>query len=179
VQKMSKSLGNYIGINEAPSEIFGKVMSISDDLMWRYHELLTDLTVEQIAALRSSADNGERNPRDIKAELAKTIIADFHSKEDANAAEEGFTRRFRLKEVPEEMEERQVTATNWGLRALLVEVGLATSKNQAKTLIEGGGVYIDGTRETIVNQSVPIHPDLTTVIQVGPRRFVRVRGKQP
>src|SRR5256885_3821397 len=79
VQKMSKSLGNYIGIDEPPAEIFGKVMSISDDLMWRYYELLTDLTVDQIAALRSGAENGERNPRDIKVELAKRIIADFHS----------------------------------------------------------------------------------------------------
>src|SRR3989454_176290 len=79
VQKMSKSLGNYIGINEPPSEIFGKMMSVSDDLMWRYYELLTDLTVDQIAALRRAAENGERNPRDIKAELAKSIIADFHS----------------------------------------------------------------------------------------------------
>ncbi|HBB89278.1 MAG TPA: tyrosine--tRNA ligase [Blastocatellia bacterium] len=177
VQKMSKSLGNYIGINEPPAEIFGKVMSISDDLMWRYYELLTDLTTEQIAALKNQAEKGERNPRDIKVELAKSIIADFYSSNDADSAEEAFTRRFRLKEVPNEIEERQVTATNWGLRALLVELGLATSKTDAKKLIEGGGVYIDGTRETIVNQSVPIRPDMTTVIQVGPRRFVRIRGQ--
>jgi tyrosyl-tRNA synthetase len=177
VQKMSKSLGNYIGINEPPGEIFGKVMSISDELMWRYYELLTDLTPSDIKALRQSAESGERNPRDVKVELAKSIIADFHSANDADFAEEGFTRRFRLKEVPSEMEERQVTATNWGLRALLVELGLATSKTDAKKLIEGGGVYIDGTRETIVNQSVPIRQDMMTIIQVGQRRFVRVSGK--
>src|SRR5467141_2502573 len=105
VQKMSKSLGNYIGINEPPQEMFGKVMSISDDLMWRYYELLTDLTVEQIAALRSGAENGERNPRDIKAELAKEIISDFHTPEDAQNAEEEFNRIFRRNEVPAEIEE--------------------------------------------------------------------------
>ena len=152
-------------------------MSISDDLMWRYYELLTDLAPSDIKTLRQSADSGERNPRDVKVELAKSIIADFHSANEADFAEEGFTRRFRLKEVPSEMEERQVTATNWGLRALLVELGLATSKTDAKKLIEGGGVYIDGTRETIVNQSVPIRQNMMTIIQVGQRRFVRVSGK--
>src|SRR6266852_1235582 len=106
VQKMSKSLGNYIGINEPPSEIFGKVMSISDELMWRYYELLTDLSVEEIAAHKNAARLGGRNPRDIKADLAKMVIADFHSPEDAQKAEEEFVRRFRNKEVPNEVEER-------------------------------------------------------------------------
>jgi tyrosyl-tRNA synthetase len=152
-------------------------MSISDDLMWRYYELLTDLSPSQLDSIRTSAASGERNPRDIKVELAKSIIADFHTLNDADAAEEGFTRRFRLKEVPDEMEERQVTATNWGLRALLVELGLATSKAEAKTLIEQGGVSIDGHRVTIVNHIEPIKPDMPTVIQVGKRRFLRVRGK--
>ena len=92
---MSKSLGNYIGINEPPAEIFGKVMSISDDLMWRYYELLTDLSLEQIVALKGAAANGERNPRDIKSELARVIIADFHSKEDAQRAEEERVPRLR------------------------------------------------------------------------------------
>jgi tyrosyl-tRNA synthetase len=177
VQKMSKSLGNYIGINEPPSEIFGKVMSISDDLMWRYYELLTDLSLAEIAALRESAKSGERNPRDIKADLAKRIVMDFYSPGDAVAAEESFTRQFRLKEAPAEMEERQVTATTWGLRALLVELGLATSKAAAKKLIEQGGVSINGHRVTTVNYFQPISQDLSTVIQVGPRRFMRVSGK--
>src|SRR2546428_1838054 len=87
VQKMSKSLGNYIGISEPPAEIFGKVMSISDDLMWRYYELVTGLTLQEIASLRRAAESGDRNPRDIKVELAKMIVADFHSPEDAKRAE--------------------------------------------------------------------------------------------
>src|SRR6266566_3885868 len=103
VQKMSKSLGNYIGINESPAEIFGKVMSISDGLMWRYYELLTDLTTEQIAALKNGADKGERNPRDIKAELAKSIISDFYTADDAQNAEDEFNSIFRRNEVPAEI----------------------------------------------------------------------------
>src|ERR687884_198856 len=110
VQKMSKSLGNYIGINEQPSEIFGKVMSISDELMWRYYELLTDLRVEEIARLRAEAESGERNPRDIKAELAKRIITDFHSAQDADEAEAEFNRIFKQKQTPDEVEQQLVAA---------------------------------------------------------------------
>jgi tyrosyl-tRNA synthetase len=178
VQKMSKSLGNYIGIDEPPSEIFGKVMSISDDLMWRYHELLTDLTVEQIAALCTAAQNGERNPRDIKAELAKSIIADFHSKEDAARAEEEFNRIFRDKQAPEEIEERIVPFGHRELRHLLVELGLASSNNDARDLIRGGGVYLAGERCNLQTKYlIDIRPGKPGYdIRVGKRRFVRVRG---
>ncbi|HYY93019.1 MAG TPA: tyrosine--tRNA ligase, partial [Pyrinomonadaceae bacterium] len=106
VEKMSKSLGNFIGIDEPPREMFGKVMSVSDELMWRYYEFLTDLTVGEIAALRASAERGEVNPRDIKVGLAKRIITDFHSKAAADAAEEEFVRTFRNKETPDEVGER-------------------------------------------------------------------------
>jgi len=178
VQKMSKSLGNYIGINEPPAEIFGKVMSISDDLMWRYYELLTDLTVDQIAALRLVAGNGERNPRDIKADLAKRIIADFYSNEDANRAEEEFVRRFRNKETPDEVEERALPSNHpkgWDLSHLLVTVGLAESKAEARRLIQQGGVNVDGEKQTIVNSITLWKPGMSTLLKVGKRRFVRVR----
>jgi tyrosyl-tRNA synthetase len=175
VQKMSKSLGNYIGIDEPPAEIFGKVMSISDDLMWRYYELLTDLTVEQIAAVRIAAGNGERNPRDVKVELAKTIIADFHSQADAARAEEEFNQVFRNKQAPTEIEERIVAAGDWALPRLLVETGLAPSMSEARRLIEGGGVTVAGQRCTVVNTPVSlIANELSVVIQVGKRRFIRV-----
>src|SRR5947209_13295316 len=108
VQKMSKSLDHYIGISERPQESFGKVMSISDDLMWRYYELCTDLTVDQIAALRHAAESEERNPRDIKSELAKMIVSDFHSTADADRAAEEFDRVFKQKQAPHEIEERAV-----------------------------------------------------------------------
>jgi tyrosyl-tRNA synthetase len=178
VQKMSKSLGNYIGINEPPQEIFGKVMSISDELMWRYYELLTDLTMPEIEQLKTSGSGGKKNPRDIKVDLAKRIVTDFHSNSAADAAEEEFVRRFRNKEIPDEMEERTLPSAypkGWGLPQLLVEVGLAESKAEARRLIEQGGVFIDGSRQTIVNSSRPEKPGMSIVLRVGKRRFVRVR----
>lgn len=178
-QKMSKSTGNYIGINEPPQEVFGKVMSISDDLMWRYYELLTDMRTEEIAAMRAAAERGERHPRDIKAELAKWIVADFHSKELAEAAEEEFVRRFRNKEIPDDIEERTLPSNHpkgWDLSHLLVTVGLASSKSEARRLIQQGGVAVDGERQTIVNSLTIWKPGMTTLlINVGKRRFVRVR----
>ena len=178
VQKMSKSLGNYIGINESPQEMFGKVMSISDELMWSYYELLTDLTVEQIAALRNAAGNGECNPRDIKADLAKRIIADFHSEQDAEQAEIEFNRVFRSKESPIEIEDWLVPYAQYKLPRLLAEMPfLASSIAEARRLISQGAVRVDGNRTSDVNFVV----DLTDVsravlLQVGKRRFVRVQG---
>jgi len=172
VQKMSKSLGNYIGINEPPQEIFGKVMSISDDLMWRYYELCTDLSPAEIKVLRSS----ERNPRDIKADLAKRIVADFYTDADARAAEEQFNLMFRSKQAPEDIEERTVASGPWKLPRLLVELELAPSMAEARRLIEQGGVYIDGERAP--QSDVELSVERSLLLQVGKRRFVRVRGKR-
>lgn len=176
VQKMSKSLGNYIGINEPPQEMFGKVMSISDELMWRYYELLTDLSVEEIAALRASAGRSERNPRDLKVELAKRIITDFHSAEDAKNAEEEFSRIFRQKQAPDEIEERILKPGRWDLSHLLVEIGLANSKAEARRLIQQGGVSVDGDRYTI-NDATMWKDGMSVLYKVGKRRFVRVNFK--
>jgi tyrosyl-tRNA synthetase len=195
VQKMSKSLGNYIGISEPPAEIFGKVMSISDDLMWRYYELVTDLTLEEIASLRRAAESGDRNPRDIKVELAKMIVADFHSAEDAKRAEEEFNRIFKRKEVPDSVEERTVEATLWHLPRLLIATGLVSSIAEARRLIEQGGVRVDGEQRYLepgliyerVGGEADVYPDVrggqlflgkgrTILLQVGKRRFLRVRG---
>jgi len=176
VQKMSKSLGNYIGINEPPQEIFGKVMSISDELMWRYYELCTNLTPVEIAALRESANNGRANPRDIKADLAKSIVADFHSEAEARKAEEEFNAMFRNKQAPEDVEERTLTSGAWKLPKLLVELGLVQSMAEARRVIEQGGVYVDGERRTQTDFEVGISADHSVLVQVGKRRFVRVRG---
>jgi len=179
VQKMSKSLGNYIGINESPQEIFGKVMSISDDLMWRYYELLTDLSVDEIMRMREAAKSGNANPRDFKVQLAKLIITDFHSASAADVAEEDFVRRFRNKETPEEVEERALPANDpqgWDLSRMLVTVGLAESKADARRLIQQGGVYVNGERQMTANAVSLYHPGMTSVLlKVGKRRYVRVK----
>jgi tyrosyl-tRNA synthetase len=176
VHKMSKSLGNYIGINEPPQEMFGKIMSISDDLMWRYYELLTDLPAADIKQMRERAASGGANPRDLKVSLAKRIISDFHSPADAAAAEEEFVRRFRNKEVPDEVEEKAVGAQTWKLPRLLVETGLAPSMAEARRLIEQGGVRIDGERAARHETEVEVSAGRSPLIQVGKRRFLRVRG---
>ncbi|HEX8336504.1 MAG TPA: tyrosine--tRNA ligase [Pyrinomonadaceae bacterium] len=176
VQKMSKSLGNYIGIHEPPQEMFGKIMSVSDELMWRYYELLTDLTVNEIGEMRGRAEQGENNPRDFKVGLARQVISDFHSPAEAAAAEEEFVRRFRNKEVPDEVEERAVGAQTWKLPRLLVETGLAPSMAEARRLIEQGGVRIDGERAARHETEVEVGAGRSPLIQVGKRRFLRVRG---
>jgi tyrosyl-tRNA synthetase len=176
VQKMSKSLGNYIGIDEPPTEMFGKIMSISDELMWRYYELLTDLTTTDIKWMRERAEYGEDNPRDFKVGLAKRIIKDFHSEAEADMAAEEFVRRFRNKEVPDAVEEHAVTSQVWKLPRLLVESGLAPSMAEARRLIEQGGVRVDGERAERAETEVEVSADRTLLIQVGKRRFLRVRG---
>jgi tyrosyl-tRNA synthetase len=169
-QKMSKSLNNYIGINEPPREIFGKLMSITDDLMWRYYELCTDLAPAEIAVLKSS----DRNPRDIKVDLAKKIVADFYSEVEAREAEEQFNLMFRSKQAPDVTEERSVQPGAWKLPRLLVELELAPSMAEARRLIEQGGVYIDGERAP--QADLEVGSERSFLIQVGKRRFVRVKG---
>ncbi len=172
VNKMSKSLGNYIGITESANEMFGKIMSISDELMWKYFELLTDLNVSEISNLKSQIEAGE-NPRNIKVNLAKMIIGDFHSGEDANAAEEDFNRRFVRKEIPDEIEERSMAAGSYLLAQLLAETGLATSKGEARRLIEQGGVKINGEKVSVANCEIAIDSG-GLLLQVGKRKFLRV-----
>jgi len=172
VQKMSKSLSNYIGIDELPSEMFGKIMSISDDLMWRYYELLTDSTTREIEAMKTSGEN----PRNLKVNLAKQIIKDFHSLKSARAAEEEFNRRFVKKEIPDEIEETQIAAANYKIVDLLVETNLAASKGEAKRLIEQGGVKIGGEKVSNVQTEIDLATEKNFIIQVGKRKFLKVKG---
>jgi tyrosyl-tRNA synthetase len=176
VQKMSKSLGNYIGITEPAQEMFGKVMSISDDLMWRYYELLTDVRPDEIKRMSAEAEAGSRNPRGLKAELAKRIITDFHSVQEANTAEEEFNRIFKQKQTPDEIEERAVSDSRWKLPRLLVETALASSVGEARRLIEQGGVRLEGERVSDANYEVDLSAGRACLIQVGKRRFLRVRA---
>jgi tyrosyl-tRNA synthetase len=177
VQKMSKSLGNYIGISEAPAEIFGKVMSISDDLMWRYYELCTDLSPQEITALRTSTATAERNPRDIKVELAKMIIGDFHSNADAERAADEFNRLFRSKQVPEEVKPWAVPCDRYKLADLLVVTDLVESKREARRLIEQGGVRVNGERVSQGEPEIDLRdPSTSVLLQLGKRTFLRVFG---
>lgn len=173
VNKMSKSLGNYIGIFESPGEMFGKVMSISDELMWRYYELLTDISMTEITGLRSRCEDGTENPRNAKVALAKLIISDFHSAAAADAAEDEFTRRFVKKEVPDEIEERVLAAGNHKLIDVIVETGLASSKGEARRLVEQGGVKVNGEKATASNAEIHIGGD-GVLLQVGKRNFLKV-----
>jgi tyrosyl-tRNA synthetase len=147
--------------------------------MWRYYELLTDLTVDDIGALRAAAERGERNPRDIKVELAKRIIADFHPVADAQRAEDEFNRVFRNKQAPDVIEERTLTQGTWELKELLVELGLAASKAEGRRLIEQGGVYVNGERcDPKVNKYYVLEPNKPSYeIKVGKRRFLRVSAE--
>jgi tyrosyl-tRNA synthetase len=177
IEKMSKSLGNYIGINEPPQEIFGKVMSISDSLMWKYYLLCTDLTPSQIAEKRSSVESGTLHPMDAKRELAKSIIRDFHDAEAAEAAEAEFRRIFSEKQVPEDIEEVTLAASAEAqlLSKVLVAAKLAESNKDAQRLIAQGGVLVDDVKAEGIKQALDATAGKSYVLKAGKRRFARVR----
>lgn len=173
VQKMSKSLGNYIGITESPREMFGKVMSISDDLMWRYYELLTDLAPEEVAALKAACGDGSRNPRDVKAELGRRIVTDFHSEAEAKSASDEFDRMFREREVPPDMPVVERKAEPIRLVKLIANEGLAGSVTEARRLVAQGSVRVNGER--ISDATFELGGSGEVLVQVGKRRFARIR----
>jgi tyrosyl-tRNA synthetase len=174
VNKMSKSLGNYIGIAEDADSMFGKVMSISDELMWRYFELLSFRPLPEIAALRSEASGG-RNPRDIKFELARELVSRFHDAAAAERAQRNFTARVSAKAVPGDLPVRVIHVDGAGLRVanLLKEAGLAASTSEANRKIEEGAVKIDGARVT--DRALTLGAGAEHVFQVGSRRFARLK----
>lgn len=171
-KKMSKSLGNYIGVNEAPSEMFGKVMSISDELMWDWYNLLSFRPLTEIAQLKAEVEAG-KNPRDVKILLAKEIIARFHNDDAANAAEQEFINRFQKGAMPDEMPEFTFEG-EIGLATLLKEAGLVPSTSEAIRSAQQGGVKIDGEKIDDVRQNAEKG---TFVYQVGKRKFARVTVK--
>jgi tyrosyl-tRNA synthetase len=171
VDKMSKSLGNYVGITESPNAMFGKLLSVSDDLMWQYYELLTDLTIEQIGALRGRVERGELHPKQAKVDLAKRIIADFHGAAEAEAAAAEFDRVHVRHEVPDDVPEVQAEEGDT-LSRILVKCQLAASGSDATRKIKQGAVKIDGARVTDFSWRPPAAG--AYLIQVGPRAFVRL-----
>jgi len=173
VQKMSKSLDNYIGITESPGEMFGKIMSISDDLMWRYFEGLSFRTLEDIAALRTSVDEG-MNPRDAKFELGQEIVARFHDEAAAAGAQKEFISRFQQGAMPDEIVEVTLASQDGhiGIAHLLKGAGLVSSTSEAFRMIEQGAVKIDGQR--VEDRSLQLDAGSSNIYQVGKRKFARV-----
>jgi tyrosyl-tRNA synthetase len=174
VQKMSKSLNNYIGIADAPDEMFGKIMSISDELMWRYFELLSFRPMSEIAAFNEQCQNGA-NPRDYKFKLAQEIIARFHDEAAAVKALENFEARFQRGAIPDEMPEIElkIESESLAIANLLKDANLTTSTSEAIRMINAGAVKIDG--EKIENPKHEIAVDSEHVYQVGKRKFARVK----
>lgn len=169
VKKMSKSANNYIGISDSPAEMFGKIMSISDELMWNYYELLSFRPLEEIAALKQAMADGQ-NPRDLKILLAKEIIARFHSDADAEAAEADFINRFQKGAIPDEMPSCQF-AQGIAIANLLKEADLVGSTSDAMRMIRQGAVKIDGEK---VDDTKLVPEAGTAVYQVGKRKFARI-----
>jgi tyrosyl-tRNA synthetase len=173
VNKMSKSLDNYVGLTDAPQEMFGKLMSISDDLMWRYYELLSFRPIEEISALKRECAGG-RNPRDAKVMLAQEIVARFHSRSAAEAALAAFEARFRDHALPDDMPEIKLHTNAQGLSItqLCKQAGLTTSTSEAIRLIEQGGLKLDGDR--VSDKGLVVASGRTVTVQAGKRKFARI-----
>lgn len=173
VQKMSKSLGNYIGITDSPTEMFGKIMSISDVLMWRYYELLSFKPLEEIEGYKVEISEG-KNPRDVKIDLAKELIARFHDETSAQAAHDEFINRFQKGALPDDMPELTITTENgeMAIANLLKEAGLVASTSDAFRMIKQGAAKIDS--EKVTERSLVISAGTTAVYQVGKRKFARI-----
>ena len=170
---MSKSLNNYIGITDAPNDMFGKVMSISDDLMWRYYDLLSFKSLEEIASIKQVVIDGG-NPRDAKITLAKEIIARFHDDAAAESAHQDFIQRFSKNAIPDEMPEHSISVGSEGIAIgnLLKEAALVGSTSEAMRMIKQGAVKIDGERVT--DTRLTLSETGTAVYQVGKRKFARI-----
>jgi tyrosyl-tRNA synthetase len=171
VQKMSKSLGNYIGIHEPPAEIFGKVMSVNDELMFRYYELLTDVPAREIARLKQEIAAGKLNPMTAKIDLAKSIIADFHSKAAAEAAEAEFIKVFRNKETPDDAQVLALAADE-ALVDFIVRHGVLASRGEVKRVHAQGGIYLDNERP--VEITFTLKKGHSYLLKIGKRKFYKI-----
>ena len=173
VNKMSKSLDNYVGIDESPNEMFGKIMSISDELMWRWFELLSFKTIDEIKALKADQAQG-KNPRDIKIDLAKELIARFHDEQSANLAEENFINQFQKKNIPDNIEEISfsMSGDSMPLANLLKECGMTSSTSEAMRMIEQGAVRIN--EKKIIDIKHIVSSNTSAIYQVGKRKFKKI-----
>ncbi len=173
VQKMSKSLGNYVAISDAPDDMFGKLMSISDELMWRYMELLSFRSNEEMAKAKRACEEGQ-NPKNVKIELAAELVERFHGKEKALQAIENFEARFKRGQLPEDLEEHRITCEEGGigLSGLLKTLGLTSSTSESNRAIQQGGVKVNGER--VEDQKIRLRSGETYILQVGKRKVAKV-----
>jgi tyrosyl-tRNA synthetase len=184
VEKMSKSLGNYVGVTETAPDMFGKLMSISDDLMWKYYALLTDLAPTDVAQVRDRVSSGELHPKAAKVALARRIVTDFHSEGEAEAAAVEFERRFSKKELPADLPVVELSDEEWtaSLEKRLVRCGLAESMSDARRKIAQGGVRINGQKVGAESMSAAPHLAVLDadeyVLQAGKLGAVRVRRQR-
>ncbi len=175
VQKMSKSLNNYIAVEENPKDMFGKTMRVSDELMVRYYELLTDVTTDELNQLKSDLASGKKHPRDVKIGLAKTLVTRFHSLAEANKAEEEFHRVFSGGGLPDVIPEFEMKEeSNLGVCHLLVKVGLAASNGEAKRAIEGRAVEIKGEKVTDARLAIDLKKGDEWIVRSGKKKFAKV-----
>ncbi|MGE5389560.1 MAG: tyrosine--tRNA ligase [Deltaproteobacteria bacterium] len=170
VQKMSKSLGNYIGVNDGPYDMFGKVMSIPDNLIVRYFELLTRVPMEEIKSFRLAMEKSEVNPRDVKIRLAKHIITAYHSEEEADKAEERFKLVFSQGDIPDDIPVIQISDREIWLPKFLQESGMVDSSSEGKRMLQQGAVKVNGTRQN--DENLVLEENM--VVQVGKRKFIKV-----
>jgi tyrosyl-tRNA synthetase len=177
VEKMSKTLDNFVGITEPPGEIFGKIMSISDPLMFRYYELLTDESLSSIEKRRKEAKEGKVNPKDLKSRLARSIAADFWGNQEAEKAAEEFERVFKNKEIPSEIEVIEVKATEIHLIDLMVNQNIFPSRGEAKRIIRQGGVYLDGQRVEDIGLKIDLRKNAERVLKIGKKNFYKIKRK--
>ncbi|MFC2160518.1 tyrosine--tRNA ligase [Acidobacteriota bacterium] len=173
-EKMSKSLNNYIGITEPPGEIFGKIMSISDPLMLRYFELLTDISSSQVNQWKKDIQNNTVHPKDLKIQLAKQIVTDFWSEEDAANAAQEFERIFKQKEQPKDIQEIELKSSSMPLIDLIIEQNILPSRGEAKRLIRQGGLYLDGQRVEDIGVVLTIGSKEEIILKVGKRKFFKL-----
>lgn len=174
VNKMSKSLDNYISVVDTPKDMFGKTLKISDELMYRYYELLTDLTLPEIEKMKSEVASGARHPKDVKVNLAKTLIKRFHSQQDADNAEVEFQRIFVDKGLPDHVDEFALEPQEIGLAQLMVKFQGAQSNSEATRLIQGGGVSIDNVKQSDPRLKLTLKAGENLLFKVGKKKFVKV-----
>ena len=181
VDKMSKSLNNYVGITEPPREIFGKIMSVSDPLMFRYYELLTDVSLSQIEDWQNEIRGETLNPRDLKSKLARMVVADFWGKDEAENAAQEFDLVFKQKEIPSDLEVRVVDSAkiSESAEANIIDVleEILVSRGEVKRLIRQGGIYIDGNRIDDIELKLNFSKKSDYVLKIGKRRFYKIVGK--